>query len=254
MPYATDDDLPPAVRSALPSDRLRTAFRKAFNAAHEQYDGDEQKAFKVAWAAIGRIAVKGPDGKWKPKAGMEKPVKKDDGGMAAGLRRLLKALGAEQPGDGGDGGDGGNGGDGFPPAGTAEPVELSAEPQLILKVDEDRRLLTGWFTVCTKGGEPVVDLQGHVVPVDVCEDAYVEYMMDSRRGNDMHVGEPDAVVVECLTFTKAKQDALGIDLGMEGTFGTMKVLNEEKWAEAKAGARPMFSIGGQAWFDKEDAE
>lgn len=49
MPYATNADLPPAVRK-LPADK-QTQWREVFNAALEQY-GDEATAFKVAWAAV----------------------------------------------------------------------------------------------------------------------------------------------------------------------------------------------------------
>lgn len=48
MPYASNSDLPPAVRKL--SDHQQTVFRKAFNAALKQY-GDESKAYAVAWAA-----------------------------------------------------------------------------------------------------------------------------------------------------------------------------------------------------------
>jgi cation transport regulator len=49
MPYATIDDLPPAVRH-LPV-HAQEIFRAAFNAAWDNY-GDEETAFRVAWAAV----------------------------------------------------------------------------------------------------------------------------------------------------------------------------------------------------------
>src|SRR4051794_6046807 len=167
--------------------------------------------------------------------------------LAKGLRSLLLTLGAE-PG-------GAEPGNAAPPPparlGKREAVELTAEAQRIVKIDADKRLVTGWFTVCTKGGEPVTDLQGHVVPIEVAQDAYVDFMLNSRRGNDMHVGEPDSVVVECFTWSAERQAAFGVDFGQEGTAGTVLVLNDEKWAQVKAGDRPMFSIGGLAWFEPE---
>ena len=55
MPYATIDDLPPAVRH-LPR-HAQEIFRAAFNAAWDSYaergpQGREETAFRVAWAAV----------------------------------------------------------------------------------------------------------------------------------------------------------------------------------------------------------
>ena len=51
MPYSiSDDDLPEAVKR-LPESKKKT-WIAAFNAAFEQYNGDESKAFATAWAAI----------------------------------------------------------------------------------------------------------------------------------------------------------------------------------------------------------
>ena len=50
MPYATLDDLPPAARR-LPV-HAQEIFRAAFNNAWGEYGGDEETAFRVAWAAV----------------------------------------------------------------------------------------------------------------------------------------------------------------------------------------------------------
>ena len=50
MPYATIGELPPSVRH-LPL-HAQEIFRAAFNAAWDEYDGDEETAFRVAWAAV----------------------------------------------------------------------------------------------------------------------------------------------------------------------------------------------------------
>lgn len=65
MPYKTNDDLPPSVATHLP-EHAQTIFRKAFNNAHEQYGNDEQ-AFKVAWAAVKHEYEKNAEGKWVKK-------------------------------------------------------------------------------------------------------------------------------------------------------------------------------------------
>jgi cation transport regulator len=50
MPYATIEDLPPATRHLPP--HAKEIFRAAFNAAWGEYGGDEERAFRVAWAAV----------------------------------------------------------------------------------------------------------------------------------------------------------------------------------------------------------
>lgn len=245
MPYQTNADLPVAVKSALPTGRLRTAWRKAFNAAFAQYK-DETRAFKTAWAEVGKIATKGPDGKWKVKPQYAKPAKK---GLFGQLAALLKELGEdEDPEAEGDGED-----DELSDAGNApEPVALRSvevTPGIevaITKTIEEKRVVMGWSTVCTVGGVEVEDLQHHVISPDVMEEAYDDYALASRRGNDMHQGDPTSVLLHGFPFTKGNQAVLGIDLGMEGYFGIWKVLDDETWKLVKAGKRPMFSIGGMA--------
>lgn len=51
MPYRANTDLPVSVRNVLPV-HAQNIFREAFNAAWRQYDGHEDTAFRVAWAAV----------------------------------------------------------------------------------------------------------------------------------------------------------------------------------------------------------
>ena len=53
MPYATSDELQPAVANHLPP-HAQDIFREAFNHAWLEYDGDEERCFRVAWAAVKR--------------------------------------------------------------------------------------------------------------------------------------------------------------------------------------------------------
>lgn len=53
MPYARNADLPAGVRNALPA-AAQTTFRTILNAALEQYEDDEGKAFATAWAGLRR--------------------------------------------------------------------------------------------------------------------------------------------------------------------------------------------------------
>jgi cation transport regulator len=65
MPYASNDELPPSVRDHLP-DHAKDIFVAAFNSAFEEYGGDEEAAFRIAWAAVKRSYVK-EGGEWVPK-------------------------------------------------------------------------------------------------------------------------------------------------------------------------------------------
>jgi len=65
MPYAANHDLPESVRAHLP-EHAQDIFREAFNHASAEYR-DEQRAFRVAWAAVKHRYEKGADGNWVPK-------------------------------------------------------------------------------------------------------------------------------------------------------------------------------------------
>lgn len=63
MPYATNAELPPAVRRHLP-EHAQDIFRQTFDHAWRQCADDprrEEIAFRVAWAAVKRHYVKAGD-------------------------------------------------------------------------------------------------------------------------------------------------------------------------------------------------
>jgi cation transport regulator len=64
MPYPTREALPDSVRNHLPA-HAQDIFVGAFNSALDEY-GDEQRAFRVAWAAVKRKYRKAGD-RWVPK-------------------------------------------------------------------------------------------------------------------------------------------------------------------------------------------
>jgi cation transport regulator len=65
MPYQETDDLPDSVKGHLPK-HAQEIFRAAFNSAEEEYK-EEERAFRVAWAAVKRDYEKGDDGNWHKK-------------------------------------------------------------------------------------------------------------------------------------------------------------------------------------------
>jgi cation transport regulator len=63
MPYASNADLPEAIRAHLP-EHAQDIFRAAFNHAFEAHRGDprqEEAAHRIAWAAVKRRYVKAGD-------------------------------------------------------------------------------------------------------------------------------------------------------------------------------------------------
>ena len=65
MPYRSRTDLPSGVRKNLPP-HAENIYSKAFNSAADQYSLEE-RARRVAWAAVKRQYEKGSDGKWHDK-------------------------------------------------------------------------------------------------------------------------------------------------------------------------------------------
>jgi cation transport regulator len=65
MPYAELSDLPETVRNHLPR-HGQEIYQAAFNNAWEEYEHDEQRAHRVAWAAVKKVYEKDEtSGKWR---------------------------------------------------------------------------------------------------------------------------------------------------------------------------------------------
>ncbi len=127
----------------------------------------------------------------------------------------------------------------------SKPDDAKALTVEFVKADAERRLVWGWASIVTKGGEPVVDTQGDQITPEDLEVAAHNYVRTSRVSKRQHAGPPTAEFVEGIVFTKAKQEALGIDLGREGWFAGFYVHDDKTWEAAKAGKLPGFSIGGR---------
>lgn len=80
MPYNSKADLPANVRK-LP-EHAQTIWMSAFNAAFRQYNGDEEKAFAVAWAAANKYK-----NKEKVAGGRARRDWNPDGMLTQGFRR-----------------------------------------------------------------------------------------------------------------------------------------------------------------------
>jgi cation transport regulator len=63
MPYSKIADLPKSVTDNLPT-HAQEIFLATFNSAFNEYNGDEQRSFKVAWGAV-KNSYEKVDGKWQ---------------------------------------------------------------------------------------------------------------------------------------------------------------------------------------------
>jgi cation transport regulator len=67
MPYDSHKELPPAVRDHLPA-HAQEIYRSAFNNAWDEYGNNEERAHRVAWAAVKRDYRKdAKTGEWHKK-------------------------------------------------------------------------------------------------------------------------------------------------------------------------------------------
>lgn len=117
--------------------------------------------------------------------------------------------------------------------------------ETVLKVNDDRREVSGWASVVSVDGKPVVDRQGDVLEMDELRSAAHHFVGNSRVGKQMHRGEQRARIVESVLVDDDFAKAHGITHGKRGWWITMAIDNDETWALAKSGKLPGFSIGGR---------
>jgi cation transport regulator len=67
MPYQNIHDLPDSVQDHLPK-HAQEIYQSAFNSAWDEYNQDESRAHRVAWAAVKqKYAKDAQTGDWKAK-------------------------------------------------------------------------------------------------------------------------------------------------------------------------------------------
>jgi hypothetical protein len=124
------------------------------------------------------------------------------------------------------------------------------------KFDEDKRLAFGWASVVALNGEPVLDKQGDLIDPDEIEKAAYKYMLESRKGGEMHkrqmsaTGEDEPVhvadIVESFVVTPEKIEKMGLPESMpQGWWVGYKVHDDEAWEKVKKGDYKGFSIHGR---------
>jgi hypothetical protein len=121
----------------------------------------------------------------------------------------------------------------------------------IQNIDEDKRQVFGWATVTHVNGDEIIDKQGDYIPLEEIEKSAYSYVLNSRKGGDMHERDGDsprhtADLIESVILTpeKSKEMGLGDSLPRYGWWLGMKVNDDEQWAMVKDGRRSGFSIHG----------
>jgi cation transport regulator len=67
MPYKSINELPDSVKDNVPK-HAQEIYKEAYNSAWEQYDHEEERAHRVAWAAVKNDYEKDEEsGRWKKK-------------------------------------------------------------------------------------------------------------------------------------------------------------------------------------------
>lgn len=119
----------------------------------------------------------------------------------------------------------------------------------ITKAREDECLVSGWANVAVNAdGSLPLDWQDDIIKAETLEKAAIKFMKEYRESGVMHEGTSQGDVVESITFTKEKQECLGIPEGIlpEGWFITVKINNPDVFAKVKDGTFKMFSIQGSS--------
>jgi hypothetical protein len=131
------------------------------------------------------------------------------------------------------------------------------------KRDMDKQQVFGWANVSEIDGKPVLDRQGDYVPVDEMEKSAYDYVINSRKGGDMHKrvkkglttnfgDEPlhTSDMIESMVVTPEKLEKLGVPADVAksvpvGWWVGFQVNDPEQWAMVKSGERTGFSIHGK---------
>lgn len=129
-----------------------------------------------------------------------------------------------------------------------------AKTEIIFKgflenIDPVCKVAYGWAYVAKKGDSVVIDHSGDEWPIEEVEKTAHDFISNCRVGGESHVTKGGAELVESIVFSKALQDALGIDIkkdgeSIEGWFVGFRITDPELLEKVEKGELSMFSIGG----------
>lgn len=122
----------------------------------------------------------------------------------------------------------------------------------VKKSDAEKRQVFGWCSLSKVDGVDVIDRQGDYIPIDEMEKSAYHYVVNSRKGGDMHqrVGDQPlhtSDLIESFVVTPEKLEAMGLepDAVPHGWWVGFKVNDEQQWENVKKGDRVHFSVHGK---------
>lgn len=118
----------------------------------------------------------------------------------------------------------------------------------IVKVAEERRLITAWASVTKDAdGNPVVDSHGDIIETSNLDEIVIKSFARGglSKGGEMHVDIGGADIVQWLVVDSEEREALGFGKGQEGLIVKMRITDDELWGRIKSGELCELSIGGE---------
>lgn len=127
----------------------------------------------------------------------------------------------------------------------------------VTKIDKERRMVFGFFSINKVGEELVEDRQRDLIETVELEKAAYGFVLNARVAGEGHFRKGVGNLVESMMFTYDKQEAIlktledmGIkdaqfNLGIEGWWGGFQITDEDVLEKIEKGEYPMFSVGGK---------
>ena len=128
----------------------------------------------------------------------------------------------------------------------------------LTKVDKEKRMVFGFFSVNKIGEELLEDRQQDLIETEELEKAAYDFVLNARIAGEGHIRKGVGNLVESFMITYDKMEAIlktvedmGVagatfDLKMEGWWGGFQVTDSDVLEKIEKGDYPMFSVGGRA--------
>ena len=113
----------------------------------------------------------------------------------------------------------------------------------VAKADAELGLVFGWGIICTEQGEPYFDLQDEHIPEGAMLKAVTDFMLHSRKADQMHDEQATGEVVFSMPLTADVAKAYGIECSQTGWMLAVKP-DDASFEKYVDGTYTGFSIGG----------
>lgn len=118
-----------------------------------------------------------------------------------------------------------------------------------IALNEEQRIVMGWASVVTdENGEPVVDSQGDIIPIEELEKAFYGLMANGGgKAGVNHMVEGVGPIVANFVISKKVREKFNFGPDKrEGVIIAVYIEDDATLAQVKAGELPAFSISGEA--------